>query len=231
MRSSTSSEPVSRYFTRLHEKHGVRVVSGVEVSAISGASRVESVRCTDGQHYPADIVIIGIGVLPETRLAEMAGLRIENGIQVDAQGRSSNPDIFAAGDCTSHPNALYKRQVRLESVQNANDQARVAAAAICGKGLAYDALPWFWSDQFGRTLQLAGSPLLADEARPLHDDDEGFVEFVAHFKIDGKAHIHHETGRFARQDVAAARIAADELRALAAAYYAPAQIESVLRGI
>jgi 3-phenylpropionate/trans-cinnamate dioxygenase ferredoxin reductase component len=151
-----TSAPVSDFFTRLHQRHGVTVVSGAEVTAISGAEQVESVQCADGSRFAADVVIIGIGVVPETALAEEAGLRIDNGIAVDQSGQTSDPFIYAAGDCTSHPSNLYQRRIRLESVQNANDQARIAAAGICGKPATYDCVPWFWSDQYDIKLQSAG---------------------------------------------------------------------------
>ncbi len=151
-----TSAPVSEYFTRLHRHHGVDIVCGAEVSAINGAIHVESVQCADGSRFAADIVIIGIGVVPETALAEEAGLRIDNGIMVNEFAQTSDPCIYAAGDCTSHPSMLYQRQIRLESVQNANDQARIAAAGICGKPAAYTSVPWFWSDQYDAKLQSVG---------------------------------------------------------------------------
>ncbi|MEX1198218.1 MAG: FAD/NAD(P)-binding oxidoreductase [Pseudohongiellaceae bacterium] len=151
-----TGEQTSRYITGLHEAHGVHVACGMEVVSINGAQRAESVSCADGRTFDADLVIIGVGIVPETGLAEQAGLRIDNGIRVDEYARTSDPAIVAAGDCTSHTSALYGRTVRLESVQNANDQSRVAAATICDKQQAYNAVPWFWSDQFDIKLQSAG---------------------------------------------------------------------------
>ena len=101
-------------------------------------------------------VIIGVGVSPNINLAEAAGLEVNHGIVVNKFTQSSNTDIFSAGDCTIHPSQIYKRNIRLESVQNANDQARCAAANICDKQETYDAVPWFWSDQFGTKLQMTG---------------------------------------------------------------------------
>lgn len=147
---------VSDYFTALHRAHGVDIVCDAEVVAINGQNSAESVSCAGGAVYPADIVIVGIGVVAETRLAEEAGLRLENGIHVDEHCCTSNEHIFAAGDCVSHPDARYQRRIRLESVQNANDQARVAAANICGANEVYQVTPWFWSDQFDIKLQSAG---------------------------------------------------------------------------
>lgn len=147
---------VSQYFTDLHRRHGVDIVCGAEVIGINGQHVVDSVSCADGTSYAADIVIVGIGVTPETTLAQAAGLRIENGVYVDAHCRTSDADIYAAGDCASYPDTRYQRRVRLESVQNANDQARVAAINICGGSDVYDVVPWFWSDQFDIKLQSVG---------------------------------------------------------------------------
>jgi 3-phenylpropionate/trans-cinnamate dioxygenase ferredoxin reductase subunit len=173
-----TSKPVSEFFTRLHQSHGVNIVSGAEVSAINGAVNVESVQCADGSRFAADIVIIGIGVVPETELAEEAGLRIDNGILVDDSAQTSDPCIYAAGDCTSHPSSLYQRQIRLESVQNANDQARAAAAGICGKPASYNSVPWFWSDQYDIKLQSAGlsagSDTIVLRGNPEDADGRGF---------------------------------------------------------
>lgn len=162
-----AGQQVSQYFNDLHTRHGVRVVCGANVTAINGQVRVDSVSCADGEKYRADLVIVGVGVVPESDLAQDAGLRIENGIWVDEFARTSDQNIYAAGDCTSHPSALYQQRIRLESVQNANDQSRVAAANICGDAQSYQVTPWFWSDQYDIKLQSAG---LA------HDFDEVVLE-------------------------------------------------------
>lgn len=147
---------VSQYFTDLHRAHGVEIVCHAEVIGINGQHTVDSVSCADGTNYPADIVIVGIGVTPETTLAQDAGLRIENGVYVDEHCRTSDEHIYAAGDCASYPDARYQRRVRLESVQNANDQARIAAINISGGNEVYQVTPWFWSDQFDIKLQSVG---------------------------------------------------------------------------
>lgn len=151
-----TGEVMSDYFRALHQHHGVDVVTGCEVTAINGEGRVSDVETASGDSYAAEMVIVGIGVVPETALAEQAGLKLENGIAVDAHSCTSDADIFAAGDCSSHPSGLYQRRIRLESVQNANDQSRVAAANMCGDEQRYTATPWFWSDQFDIKLQSAG---------------------------------------------------------------------------
>ena len=110
----------------------------------------------DGRVLETDFVVIGIGIQPNTALADAAGLDTDNGIVVDARCRTSDPDIYAVGDCTSHPNSIYDRLVRLESVHNALEQAKTAAANACGEDLQYSQVPWFWSDQYDLHLQIAG---------------------------------------------------------------------------
>lgn len=147
---------LSAFYTRIHEEEGTRIVTGAAVTGFAGDKRVREVTCDQGGAYPADLVIIGVGVIPNTEVAAAAGLDVDNGICVDAHCLTSDPDIAAAGDCTSHYNILYQRRLRLESVQNAMDQARVAAATLSGKSIQYNALPWFWSDQYDVKLQIAG---------------------------------------------------------------------------
>jgi 3-phenylpropionate/trans-cinnamate dioxygenase ferredoxin reductase subunit len=106
--------------------------------------------------FPADIVVIGVGALPNDELARAAGLAVDNGIVVDDLGRTSDPAIFAAGDVTNHPNDLFDRRLRLESVHNAMAQAKAVASAIAGQPAAYAEVPWFWSDQYDLKLQIAG---------------------------------------------------------------------------
>jgi 3-phenylpropionate/trans-cinnamate dioxygenase ferredoxin reductase subunit len=147
---------VSTFYQRLHDEEGLRIVTASLVTSIEGEKRVERVFCADGSEFDADLVIIAVGVLPNTGLAERAGLDVEDGILVDEFTHSSDPDIVAAGDCTRHYNPIYRRRVRLESVQNAMDQAKTAAATLNGKPEPYHALPWFWSDQYDVKLQIAG---------------------------------------------------------------------------
>ena len=147
---------VAAFYARIHKEEGVEIVADVQAISISGDKQVESVQCHNGTEYKADLVIIGVGVIPNTALAEQAGLTIDNGIVVDEYARTSDENILAAGDCTSHYNPIYQRHLRLESVQNALDQATVAASTICGNLKPYSALPWFWSDQYDLKLQIAG---------------------------------------------------------------------------
>lgn len=148
--------PVSAFFQALHAAHGVTIETGCHVSELLGHVAVTGVLCSDGRRLDADLVVIGIGVQPNTELAEAAGLEVEDGILVDAHCRTRDPHIVAAGDCTRFPSHHLQRHVRLECLANASDQARVAAGTLCGVQKRHDALPWFWSDQYATRLQIAG---------------------------------------------------------------------------
>ena len=147
---------LSDYYTQLHEGHGVKIHTDAQALALEGSERVEKVVCNNDLSLDADLVIIGIGVIPNIELAEAAGLEVGNGVIVNDRACTNDPDIVAAGDCTFHPNDLLGFQLRLESVPNAMEQARTAAATICGNDKTYHALPWFWSDQYDIKLQIAG---------------------------------------------------------------------------
>ena len=147
---------VSAFYRDVHEAAGVRIACGSGVREFVGDQHVEAVVSTDGTSHPCDLVVVGVGILPRTELAEQAGLRCENGIHVDEEARTSDPNIFAAGDCTAHPNAILGRRVRLESVHNAVEQAKTAASSILGETRPYSQVPWFWSDQYDLKLQIAG---------------------------------------------------------------------------
>ncbi len=147
---------LSEFYTRIHQAQGVSIDHNMSIKRIVGSTQVEAVICADGQTIAADLVIVGIGVQPNTELAESAGIDVDHGIVIDGYGRTNDPDIVAAGDCTTHFSPHYQRYIRLESVPNANEQAKVAAATLCGKSKTYAALPWFWSDQYDIKLQIAG---------------------------------------------------------------------------
>lgn len=147
---------ISDFARTLHEGHGVIVLTGLGVAWLMGPERVTGVELADGRVLPADLVLSAVGAVPNAELAAEAGLVLENGIRVDETTRTSAPDIYAAGDVASFPSRLYGRRVRLESVQNAIDQAKAAAKAITGGVVAYDPIPWFWSDQYDVKLQIAG---------------------------------------------------------------------------
>ena len=151
-----SAAEVSAYFARLHAAHGVDIRPHVRPVELRGGRWVEQVLCSDGRLLAADLVLVGIGVQPNLELARDAGLAVGDGILVDDCARTSDPNIVAAGDCAFHPNGLLGYSLRLESVPNATEQARSAAASLCGLRKPYSALPWFWSDQYDCRLQIAG---------------------------------------------------------------------------
>jgi len=153
----------SDYFRALHRTRGVDLREGVALRRLrADGGRVSGAELEDGSHIEADVVLVGIGVQPNVELAELAGLAIDNGIAVDAYCRTSDPCILAAGDCCSF--VFRGQRIRLESVQNANDQAAAAAHTVAGKDQPYAALPWFWSDQYDTKLQIAGLNLGYDDA-------------------------------------------------------------------
>lgn len=147
---------ISGYFQLLHRENGVRLLLGQGVSHLAGTGAVSSVVLAGGTGIPADLVLLAVGAEPVTELAREAGLKVGAGISVDAFGRTSADSIYAAGDCTEFPSARYGRTIRLESVQNAIDQAKSVAGTILGEVTAYDPVPWFWSDQYDAKLQIAG---------------------------------------------------------------------------
>lgn len=149
-----ASPQTSDYVRGLHLAHGVKVLESTGLNRLVGDDRVVGALLTDGRELPADFVIVGVGITPNTHLAENAGLVIANGIATDALGRTSDPWVWSAGDCASFP--WQGGRIRLESVGNAIDQAEAVAANIMGAGEAYQAKPWFWSDQYDLKLQIAG---------------------------------------------------------------------------
>ncbi len=152
--SRVAAPETANYFRDLHARHGVHILEGRSLSALSGRNKVEQAVLEGGETLPVDFVIVGIGVRPETGLAKMAGIVLENGIRTDALGRTSAPNIWAAGDCASFP--WGDGRIRLESVPNALDHGEAVAANMLGAGEIYEARPWFWSDQYDVKLQIAG---------------------------------------------------------------------------
>ena len=149
-----ASPETSDYVRALHQAHGVKVLESTGLDRLMGDDRVEGALLKDGRTLPADFVIVGVGITPNTHLAENAGLALDNGIATDELGRTSDPSIWSAGDCASFP--WKGGRIRLESVGNAIDQAEAVAANILGAGSPYEAKPWFWSDQYDLKLQIAG---------------------------------------------------------------------------
>ena len=148
---------ISEFFQARHGAAGIRVHLGVQVTAIEAeGSRVTGVSLSDGRHLPADLVVVGVGVLPNVELAEQAGLPVAAGIVVDEQLLTPDPNISAIGDCALFASRRFGAALRLESVQNATDHARCVAARLTGNAQTYDGLPWFWSDQGPDKLQIAG---------------------------------------------------------------------------
>ena len=157
------AEVVSRFFTDEHRRHGGEILTGAGVAGFRGRGHVEAVAGSDGQIWPADLVVVGVGAVPNDELAREAGLEVANGIVVDSTGRTSDPAIWAAGDVTSLPSGLFDRRLRLESVHNAMAQAKAVAASILGRPEIYDDVPWFWSDQYDIKLQIAGLSVAGEE--------------------------------------------------------------------
>jgi 3-phenylpropionate/trans-cinnamate dioxygenase ferredoxin reductase subunit len=154
---------VSQFYARLHREEGVRIDTDSTVLGFEGKGAIERVVC-EGAHHAADIVAIGAGAIPNVELASEAGLATQDGIVVDAHCRTEDPAIYAIGDCTSRFHPLADRRLRLESVHNALEQGRIAAAAICGRPPPAVQVPWFWSDQYDVKLQMAGLSAGFDDA-------------------------------------------------------------------
>ena len=200
---------LSGWLLDLHRGRGVDVRLGAGVEALTGDGRVSGVRLAGGETVAATAAVIGIGIVPDVALAEAAGLAVDNGIRVDALCRTSDPDIFAAGDVTNHPNDLLGRHIRLESWENAQNQGIAAAKAMLGGETPYREIPWFWSDQYDVNIQLVGLPAGFDETVTRGDREAGgFVEFyMRDGRIYGAAAIDNPRDiRFARRLMQAEKI-------------------------
>lgn len=175
---------VSHFYERVHREEGVKIETGVSVAGFEGDTHVTAVDSGEGKLYPADFVVVGIGIIPNTELAVECGLDVQNGIVVDENCRTSDPDIFAAGDCTSHPNGIYGHRLRLESVHNAIEQGKTAAAAMMGNDKPYNQVPWFWSDQYDLKLQIVGLSAGYTQAVVRGDPENGRSFAVFYLKGD-----------------------------------------------
>ena len=174
---------MSEFYHALHTGRGVDIRVNTMVSGFAGENgRVTSVLCGD-ESIPADLVIVGIGIIPNVELAEAAGLTCDNGIVVNDHCETSDPDIYAAGDCTNHPNPILDRRLRLESVPNAMEQARTACSNMLGGDKTYAAVPWFWSDQYELKLQMVG--FSADGDQSVLRGDKASNEFAVFYLKDG----------------------------------------------
>ncbi|MEP4031296.1 FAD-dependent oxidoreductase [Roseibium polysiphoniae] len=175
---------ISEFYSALHREKGVELRLGTGVEAIVGEDAVTGVEVAGGEIVPADLVLVAIGAEPNDDLAGAAGLETDNGIIVDGAGLTSDDKIYAAGDCTRFYSNRYGRSVRMESVQNAIDQAKIVAQSIVGEDVDYDPLPWFWSDQYDIKLQIAGLSDGYDETRTIGEPKDNKF-YVAYLK-DGR---------------------------------------------
>jgi 3-phenylpropionate/trans-cinnamate dioxygenase ferredoxin reductase component len=178
--SRVAGEMLSRFYEHKHRENGVEIrLSTVVSSIVAGSGRVAGVALEDGEIIPADLVIVGIGLVPNVAPLVAAGAQGGNGIDVDDLCRTSLPGIFAIGDCAAHPNPFAQgRRIRLESVQNAQDQATTVAKALCGTETPYAALPWFWSSQFELRLQTIGLSAGHDQALVRGDMTAGSFSII-----------------------------------------------------
>lgn len=164
---------LSHFFQQLHETHGVKIYTAKQVSKIDEKGNIIVLQCADGTQFEADIIVVGVGIRLNLTLVQNTRIDIKNGIVVDESCCTSDQNLYAIGDCSYHYNIHYDRHLRLESVQNAVDQAKVAAASICGKNATYDRIPWFWSDQYNVKWQMVGL-------------SEGFTEMLVREEDNGK---------------------------------------------
>jgi 3-phenylpropionate/trans-cinnamate dioxygenase ferredoxin reductase subunit len=175
---------IAEFYCKVHRAAGVDVLLDAVLEGFIGEGSVKSVRLTDGTEILADVVVVGIGSIPNAELAAAAGLAVENGIVVDDCGRTSDPAIFAIGDATNHPNDVIGKRLRLESVPAALGQARAAASAILGQPKPFHELPWFWSNQYDIKLQIAG--LSQPDDQVVVRGDPGSNRFAAFYLREGK---------------------------------------------
>ena len=179
-----TSPEVSQFYNDYHSKKGVRIICNAKVTNLNAENQmINSVSLESGESLAADIVLVGIGAIPNTQLAASIGLECDNGIKTDQYCRTSIPNILAVGDCTSSFNSLYNKEFRLESVPNALAQSKVASSSILGNELFNNEMPWFWSDQYDLKLQMAGLSSGYDECHIIGDTDS--AEFIACYGKEG----------------------------------------------
>ena len=152
----TVDPQISEYYLNLHKSYGVKFHFNTSLETINKVSDSLEVVCSDGTKVKADSVLIGAGVVPNTELAEEAGIYCDNGIIVDEFGQTNFKNIYACGDCTNHPNKILNKNLRLESVHNAMEQAKTVASSVMNNPMEYNQVPWFWSDQYDHKLQIVG---------------------------------------------------------------------------
>jgi 3-phenylpropionate/trans-cinnamate dioxygenase ferredoxin reductase subunit len=179
-----TSPEVSKFYNDFHSKKGVRIICNAKVTNLNAENQIiNSVSLESGESLAADIVLVGIGAIPNTQLADSIGLECSNGIKTDQYCRTSIPNILAVGDCTFSFNALFNKELRLESVPNALAQSKVASSSIVGNELFNNEMPWFWSDQYDLKLQMAGLSNGYDECHIIGDIDS--AEFIACYGKNG----------------------------------------------
>lgn len=179
-----AGEAVSNYFEQLHRSKNVDIRVGVNLDSFIGKDRVAGVRLASGEEIPCEMVIVGIGIIPNVAPLIEAGAVGKNGVDINASCETSLPDIYAIGDCASHPNRFANGlELRLESVQNANDQALIAAQNIVGKNTSYESIPWFWSNQYDIKLQTIGLSVGYDEA--IVKGDQSQHSFSVYYLLKG----------------------------------------------
>jgi 3-phenylpropionate/trans-cinnamate dioxygenase ferredoxin reductase subunit len=203
---------IAGFFDRIHRERGVDIRTGARVAAIGGEGRELVLRLSDGAQVKADAVLLAAGAKANDELAEAAGLACREGILTDAVGRTGVDGVFAIGDCARFPSARYGRQIRLECVQNAIDQAKAAAATILGTPASYDPVPWFWSDQYELKLQIAGLFDGYDEVVETADPTSG--RFSVEYRKNGRL-IAVDSVNDARAHMLARRRIAEETKAVA----------------
>jgi 3-phenylpropionate/trans-cinnamate dioxygenase ferredoxin reductase subunit len=175
---------MSAFFETLHRERGVDIRLGARLAAVTGEGAVSGVRLADETVVAADVVLLAIGAQANDDLGRSAGLPCRDGFLVDALARTPVPGVYAIGDCTRFPSGRFGRHVRLESVQNAIDQAKAAAGAILGSPRPYDPVPWFWSDQYEIKLQMAGLSDGYDSAEVV--GDRATQRFSVEYRAQGK---------------------------------------------
>lgn len=180
----TVDPQISDYYLNLHQKNGVTFKFNTSLQEIIGTNNPEKVVCSDGSEVAADMVVIGAGIMPNVELAENAGLSCDNGIVVNEFGKTDHADIYACGDCTNHPNKLLNKKIRLESVHNAMEQSKTVASSIINQSLAYNQIPWFWSDQYDHKLQIVG--LSGDHDKVIMRGDMSEAKFMLFYTKDEK---------------------------------------------
>jgi len=179
-----TSPDVSKFYNDFHTKKGVEIICNARVSSLNAENKlINSLSLESGESISADMVLVGIGAIPNTQLADSIGLECENGIKTDQYCRTSTPNILAVGDCTSSFNTLFNKEFRLESVPNALAQSKVASSSIIGNELFNNEMPWFWSDQYDLKLQMAGLSSGYDECHIIGEIDS--AEFIACYGKDG----------------------------------------------